>query len=140
MVRLRQAATEQTVQPTITGVDTDAPASRYRCSSAKCSDGRQYHEGNSSRLLKGAYRFVRHGHRYPRRNHPSTPDWSKYPVAVNKPDEKYRLLSQRPTGLLHRLSGLLGPKPTVPHQPTKRFSLPAQAPLKDGEDTSISIC
>ncbi len=133
----RQAATEQTVQPTITGVDTpDAPArADIDAAAPSVPTVGSTAEGNSSRLLKvhtDSFDLVidtRGGTIVDAR-------LVKYPVAVNKPDEKYRLLSQRPTDFFIAQSGLLGPE--TDRTPTHEAVFTASAEsfsLKDGEDT-----
>jgi YidC/Oxa1 family membrane protein insertase len=60
----------------------------------------------------------------------------QYPVAVNKPDEKYRLLSQRPSDFFIAQSGLLGSESE--RTPTHEAIFTASADsfeLKDGEDS-----
>jgi YidC/Oxa1 family membrane protein insertase len=60
----------------------------------------------------------------------------QYPVAVNKPDEKYRLLSQRPSDFFIVQSGLLGADKA--RTPTHEAVFTASAErfdLKEGEDS-----
>jgi YidC/Oxa1 family membrane protein insertase len=60
----------------------------------------------------------------------------QYPVAVNKPDEKYRLLSQRPSDFFIAQSGLLGSESerTPTHEAVFTASTDSFE-LKDGEDS-----
>ncbi|MGB5568707.1 MAG: membrane protein insertase YidC [Sedimenticolaceae bacterium] len=60
----------------------------------------------------------------------------EYPVAVNRPDEKYRLLSQRPSDYFIVQSGLLGAE--TARTPTHEAVFTAasdQFELKEGDDT-----
>ena len=60
----------------------------------------------------------------------------QYPVAVNKPDEKYRLLSQRPSDFFIVQSGLLGAE--TERTPTHEAVFTAASDsfeLKEGEDS-----
>ena len=60
----------------------------------------------------------------------------QYPVAVNRPDEKYRLLSQRPSDFFIFQSGLLGTE--TERMPTHEAVFTAATDsfeLKDGEDS-----
>lgn len=133
----RQAATEQTAQPTINGVDTPVAPARADIDAAAPSVPTvgSTAEANSSRLLKvhtDSFDLVidtRGGTIVDAR-------LVKYPVAVNKPDEKYRLLSQRPTDFFIAQSGLLGAESD--RTPTHEAVFTASAEnfsLKDGEDT-----
>ena len=57
----------------------------------------------------------------------------KYPVAVDKPDEKYRLLSQRPTDFFIAQSGLLGAE--TDRTPTHEAVFNAAADSFETKDT-----
>jgi YidC/Oxa1 family membrane protein insertase len=62
----------------------------------------------------------------------------QYPVAVNKPDEKYRLLSQRPSDFFIVQSGLLGSQ--TERTPTHEAVFTAASDsfeMKEGEDSLI---